>query len=141
VGASNDGYTTSGPTKSQTVPPCSVGHAGIRGVGRVAPRPDPPSDLRQVELTGEQVELVRHVVDRAVALDDVVAELAEDQVVALAAGDVVVTEAAGTRDPGVHGRVVPQLDDLVLSPPRHSWFGLGSPAGSRPSAAHRWCRR
>ena len=37
------------------------------------------------------------VLDAAVALDHVVAELAEDQVVARAAGEVVVAEAAGAR--------------------------------------------
>src|SRR5438309_2930551 len=56
---------------------------------------------------------LRDIVDRAVALDRVVAALAEDHVVATAAGEVVA--------PAVHGRigrVHPELRDQVVAPTR-----------------------
>ena len=51
--------------------------------------------------------------DRAVALDDVVAELAEDLIVARAAGDVVVAEVVGSRGLG-RGVEIEELDVETL---------------------------
>ena len=63
--------------------------------------------------------LVR-AVDAAVALHDVVAQLAEDEVVRLAAGEVVVAPRAGPLAAGVGRDVVEEVRDVVLGPPRRA---------------------
>ena len=103
--------------------PDRVAHAagGRARRARRAVRGDAATQQVRIDRGEDVVDVaVRDVVDRAVALDRVVAELAEEQIVVRAAGDVVVAERADARQAGVHGRVLVQVGDRVLGPPRHA---------------------
>ena len=85
---------------------------------------DPATEPAEVERREVRQGRVGDVVDRSVALDHVVPQLAEEEVVACAPGEVVVSEAARTGGAGVRREVVEQLGDVEPAPPGHVGVGV-----------------